>query len=123
MYPRERARRKVEREVSERVREGLEKGDDIAIGRDVRGGRAGFEREEVYVPMSCRRSDRKSAGEVGGGPLTPVEGDGVAGKEGFSGNRRMGCDNRAKTRGWGDLACGGDTLAKGVQVTIGCGEC
>ncbi len=32
----------VEREVSERVREGLEKGDDIAIGRDVRGGRAGF---------------------------------------------------------------------------------
>jgi hypothetical protein len=101
----------------------LEKGDDIAIGRDVRGGRAGFEREEVYIPvvqddeyvlMTCRRSDRKSAGEVGGGPLTPVEGDGVAGKEGFSGNRRMGCDNRAKTRGWGDLACGGDTLAKGV---------
>ena len=79
--------------------------------------------DDEYVLMSFRRSDRKPAGEVGGGPLTPVEGEGVAGKEVFSGNGRMGCDNRAKTRGWGDLTSGGDTLAKDVQVAIGCCEC
>jgi hypothetical protein len=35
----------------------------------------------------------------------------------------MGKQNSAEAGGWEDLASSGDTLAKGVQVTIGCGEC
>ena len=47
----------------------------------------------------------------------------MAGEWGFSRGGRMGKQNGAKAGGWEDLASSGDALAKGVQVTIGCGEC
>jgi hypothetical protein len=69
------------------VRERAEERDNRLEGRDVSGGGAGLHRVQVNVPVmqdheeilvACRRFDREAPGQIGGSPMEPVEGKGVA---------------------------------------------
>ena len=85
----------VEEKMGQRVRKRAKKGDNRLEGRYVGRGSAGHHGVQVDVPMmqddeqvlvSCRRFDRETTGQIGGRPMGPVEGEGVAVEGGGQGD-------------------------------------
>ena len=77
----------VKEKVGERVRKRAKERDNRLEGRDIGRGGAGHHGVEVDVPMvqdneyvlvSRSRFDREAPGQIGGGPMGPVEGKCVA---------------------------------------------
>jgi hypothetical protein len=124
----------VEEKMGQRVRKRAKKGDNRLEGRHVGWGSAGHHRVQVDVPMmqddeqvlvSCRRFDRETTGQIGGRPMGPVEGEGVAVEGGVKGIGRDGSKLRDEGSvlwsslcafvfsglsglgGWGHRGCGG----------------
>jgi hypothetical protein len=148
----------VEEKMGQRVRKRAKKGDNRLEGRHVGWGSAGHHGVQVDVPMmqddeqvlvSCRRFDRETTGQIGGRPLGPVEGEGVAVEGGVKGIGRdrgklgdegavgwgslcafvfpalpeRGKERESSEAGWGgNPSCGRDALPQLVEVTKGCGE-
>jgi hypothetical protein len=124
----------VEEKMGQRVRKRAKKGDNRLEGRYVGRGSAGHRGVQVDVPMmqddeqvlvSCRRFDRETTGQIGGRPMGPVEGEGVAVEGGVKGIGRDGSKLRDEGSvlwsslcafvfsglsglgGWGHRGCGG----------------
>jgi hypothetical protein len=99
--------------MGQRVRKRAKKGDNRLEGRHVGWGSAGHHRVQVDVPMmqddeqvlvSCRRFDRETTGQIGGSPMGPVEGEGVAVEGGVKGiGRDRGKLGDEGAVGWGSF--------------------
>ncbi len=101
----------VQKNVRQRVRERAEERDNRLESRDIGGGGAGLHGVQWNVPVmqdneevlaSCRRFDREEPGQIGGSPLRPVEGEGVA----VEGRRVRGSEETGANSGMRDRSGG-----------------
>ena len=102
----------VEEKMGQRVGKRAKKGDNRLEGRHVGWGSAGHHRVQVDVPMmqddkqvlvSCHRFDRETTGQIGGRPMGPVEGEGVAVEGGSRGLDETGANSGMRERSGGAL--------------------